>query len=224
MTEAKRLLLVEDDPTLGLTLKERLTNEGYRVRWAASAADARVAFGEESGWDLVVFDVGLPDGSGFELAREWKNRAPFLFVTALSDAEHRLQGFDLGAEEYIPKPFHLRELLLRVRHVLENHARRRVLHAAGMELDLDALTITMPNGEVVRPAAKDFQLLALLIERAPKVLSRDEILDAVWSADHMGNQRTVDNAILRLRALFPAANPIRSVRGVGYQWTGGDES
>lgn len=213
---------MEDDPTLGLTLKERLTNEGYVVHWASSASDARLAFAEGS-WDLVIFDVGLPDGSGFELAQEWKSRAPFLFVTALSDAEHRLKGFDLGADEYIPKPFHLRELLLRVKHVLENHVPRRVLELPGAEIDLEAMTVRTLDGKVHRPAAKDFQVLRLLAERAPKVVSRDEILDTVWSADHLGNQRTIDNAIVRLRGIFPGSSPIRSVRGVGYQWMEGDE-
>lgn len=218
----KRLLLVEDDPTLGLTLKERLANEGYEVQWAASAAAARAAFRERADWDLVIFDVGLADGSGFELAAEWKGRVPFLFVTALSDAEHRLHGFELGAEEYIPKPFHLKELLMRVKHVLENHAHRRVKNVAGCEIDFAAMTVRAPDGKVQHPAAKDFQVLALLVERAPRVLSRDEILDAVWGKDHLGNARTVDNAIVRLRDLFPHS-PIRSVRGVGYQWTEGDQ-
>jgi two-component system, OmpR family, phosphate regulon response regulator PhoB len=219
----KRLLLVEDDPTLGVTLKERLLNEGYEVQWAASAAAARASFQERSDWDLVLFDVGLPDGSGFELAAEWKNRVPFLFITALSDAEHRLRGFELGAEEYIPKPFHLRELLIRVKHVLENHAVKRVLTFEGTEIDFSAMTVRDFQGETHRPPAKDFQLLALLVERAPRALSRDEILDAVWGKDHLGNARTVDNAIVRLRAYF-RNSPIRSVRGVGYQWTSGDEN
>jgi two-component system phosphate regulon response regulator PhoB len=225
----KRLLLVEDDPTLGVTLKERLASEGYQVQWAATAAAARTAFHERTDWDLVLFDVGLPDGSGFELAAEWKERVPFLFVTALSDAEHRLHGFDLGAEEYIPKPFHLRELLLRVRHVLENHAsvasaRRVPLSVGGAQIDFGALSVRTSDGEVHHPAAKDFQLLTLLIDRSPKVLTRDEILDAIWGKDHLGNARTVDNAIVRLRGLFDES-PIRSVRGVGYQWLpGGEES
>jgi two-component system, OmpR family, phosphate regulon response regulator PhoB len=213
----KKLLLVEDDPTLGVTLKERLSNEGYSVQWSSTAAAARTALREGS-WDLVIFDVGLPDGSGFELAGEFKDRMPFLFVTALSDAEHRLHGFELGAEEYIPKPFHLRELLLRVRHVLENHARTRMVRAAGAEIDLEAMTVKSPSGKLHRPAAKDFQVLALLIEKSPKVLSRDEILDSVWGKDHLGNTRTVDNAIVRLRDLIEKPL-IRSVRGVGYQWT-----
>ena len=233
----KRLLLVEDDPTLGVTLKERLVNEGYQVQWAATANAARSAFQERSDWDLVLFDVGLPDGSGFELAAEWfaapssggplnratpKTKVPFLFVTALSDAEHRLHGFELGAEEYIPKPFHLRELLLRVAHVLENHAVNRTISVRGSEIDFAALTVTTSKGEVQRPAARDFQPLTLLIERAPRVLTRDEILDAVFGKDHLGNARTVDNAIVRLRGLF-TSSPIRSVRGVGYQWTSGEE-
>lgn len=211
----KKLLLVEDDPTLGLTLKERLTREGYSVHWAASAEAARAGF-QAGPWDLVIFDVGLPDGSGFELAGEWKGKAPFLFVTALSDAEHRLRGFELGAEEYIPKPFHLKELLIRVKHVLENHAHRRTLQVQGLEIDLDAFTVKK-DGKTLNTAPKDIQLLALLIEKSPKALTRDEILTAVWGADHLGNQRTVDNAIVRLRDLF-TGNFIRSVRGVGYQW------
>ncbi len=220
----KHLLLVEDDPTLGVTLKERLASEGYQVQWAATAAAARSAFAGRADWDLVLLDVGLPDGSGFELAAEWKMRVPFLFVTALSNAEHRLHGFELGAEEFIPKPFHLRELLLRVRHVLESHARvQGNLVVEGSLIDFAALTVRTANGEVHRPAAKDFQLLALLVERSPKVLTRDEILDGIWGKDHEGNARTVDNAIVRLRGLF-SRSPIRSVRGVGYQWTtGADE-
>lgn len=220
---AKRLLLVEDDPTLGVTLKERLANEGYQVQWAATASAARAAFRERADWDLVLFDVGLPDGSGFELAAEWKNKVPFLFVTALSDAEHRLNGFELGAEEYIPKPFHLKELLIRVKHVLENHAVKRIVQAGGSEIDFHALTVRDAKGDVHRPAAKDFQLLSLLIDRAPRVLTRDEILDAVWGKDHLGNSRTIDNSIVRLRGLF-TASPIRSVRGVGYQWVPGEEN
>jgi DNA-binding response OmpR family regulator len=218
----KHLLLVEDDPTLGLTLKERLENEKYSVKWAATAEEARTQLSQDQ-WDLVIFDVGLPDGSGFELAQNYRGKSPFLFVTALSDAEHRLNGFELGAEEYIPKPFHLKELLLRVKHVLENHAKKKVIHGGEVEIDLEALVIRTTDGKVHRPAFKDFQLLTLLVEKAPKVVSRDEILDTVWSADHLGNQRTVDNAIVRLRAYFPHNNPIRSIRGVGYQWIPEDQ-
>ena len=212
----KRLLLVEDDHTLGLTLKERLCSEGYTVKWADTAKTAEVELSKS--WDLVIFDVGLPDGSGFDLAEKWKSKVPFLFVTALSDAEHRLRGFELGAEEYIPKPFHLKELLLRVRHVLEQHKTVQLVKVQGVEINLEAMTLTQPTGEVLRPQSKDFQLLALLVQKAPNVVSRDDILNNIWG-ENSGNHRSVDNAIVRLRSFFPK-NPIRSIRGVGYQWLG----
>ena len=213
-----RLLLVEDDPTLGLTLKERLLSEGYHVQWASTAEQARTSLNQGT-WDAVIFDIGLPDGSGFELAAEWKKKGtPFLFVTALSDAEHRLKGFELGAEEYIPKPFHLKELLMRVKHVLDNHPKRHLVKFGEIEIDLASMSIKDNCGKITHPASKDFQVLALLIEKSPRVITRDEILDHVWGAEHLGNLRTVDNAIVRLRSLFPQNNPIRSVRGIGYQW------
>ncbi|HEX4924864.1 MAG TPA: response regulator, partial [Bdellovibrionales bacterium] len=117
----KHLLLVEDDPSLGATLQERLEKEGYSVAWAQSRAEAESAFARKPP-DLVILDVGLPDGSGFDLAKLIKKKSvvPFIFVTAMTTAEYRLEGFEIGAEEYIPKPFHLKELLLRVKHVLDN--------------------------------------------------------------------------------------------------------
>src|SRR5437762_10358972 len=112
----KRLLLVEDDRSLGATLAERLEREKYEVYWAQTQQRALKKLSEGL-WDLVILDIGLPDGSGFELARHIKESTslPIMFMTALSTAEHRLEGFEIGAEEFLPKPFHLRELLLRVR-------------------------------------------------------------------------------------------------------------
>src|SRR5689334_20091462 len=106
-----RILLVEDDKSLGATLRERLSKEGYEVIWTETKKDSLAAH-RQNPFDLYIFDVGLPDGTGFELAREVKDggNRPFLFLTAQSDAESRLEGYELGAEEYIPKPFHLREL------------------------------------------------------------------------------------------------------------------
>ncbi len=135
-----RILLVEDDPSLGATLKERLGKEGYDVAWASTKADAAREAGAGA-FDLYIFDVGLPDGTGFELARELPPK-PFLFLTAQGDAESRLQGYELGAEEYIPKPFHLRELLLRVKHVLENHAPSSALKIGGVEANFESFTFT----------------------------------------------------------------------------------
>lgn len=218
---SKHLLLVEDDPSLGATLQERLQKEGYSVTWAQTQADAEVAFKKRLP-DLVVLDVGLPDGSGFNLARKIKSdtQVPFIFVTAMTTAEYRLEGFEIGAEEYIPKPFHLKELLMRVKHVLENHAIRREVVCNGHHIDLLSMAITDPSGKKEFLPARDFKLLKMLIETSPRVISRDEILNLIWGEDKFPSQRTIDNSIVRLRQMLGDTEGkwIRSVRGVGYQW------
>lgn len=214
------ILLVEDDISLGQTLRERLEKEGHKVSLAGSFQEASSLVNQEK-FDLVILDVGLPDGSGFELAKKVREKSiqtPFLFVTAESDAESRLQGYELGAEEYIPKPFHLREFLLRVRHVLENHSVQGVLEVEGFKIDLASMTIESPDGACENIPFKDCQVLKILIERSPHVVSRDELLNQVWGEDKFPSTRTVDNCILRLRQYLGLVDCIRSVRGVGYQW------
>lgn len=235
----RRLLLVEDDASLGETLKERLEKEGYAVTWAPDLATAGKAL--EGSLDLIILDVNLPDGSGFAFAREFrKNRqTPLIFMTAMNSAEHRLEGYEIGAEEYIPKPFHLKELLLRVRHVLELHpteagsmASHDASPAATSALPLERLQIGDKSVDFVARAVigpdgvkeflqtRDFLLLKTLIEASPSVVSRDEILNRVWGEDKFPSSRTVDNAIVRLRQVIGdvGGKKIRSVRGVGYQW------
>jgi DNA-binding response OmpR family regulator len=219
----KRLLLVEDDRSLGATLHERLLREKYDVAWVETKQSALGKLNEGL-WDLVILDIGLPDGSGFELARHIKSNAsmPIMFMTALSTAEHRLEGFEIGAEEFIPKPFHLRELLLRVQHVLENHPVRHQVLCQGRTVDLDYRAIIQPDGTREHPAARDFELLQLLITSSPRVISRNQILDVLWGEDKFLNQRTIDNMVVRLRQMLgdTESSCIRSVRGVGYQWCG----
>lgn len=222
----KRLLLVEDDRSLGATLCERLQRENYEVSWAETKQRALKKLGEGP-WDLVILDIGLPDGSGFELARHIKERSalPIMFMTALSTAEHRLEGFEIGAEEFIPKPFHLQELLLRVKHVLENHPVHRKITCNGRVIELENRVIVQPDGQREHPAARDFELLQLLITSSPRVVSRNQILDELWGEDKFLNQRTVDNMIVRLRQMLgdTGSTSIRSVRGIGYQWCGDEE-
>lgn len=217
----KRLLLVEDDRSLGATLHERLAREGYSVQWVETRAAALNAL-PQSWWDLVILDVGLPDGSGFELARHIKSQSvlPIVFITAWSSAENRLEGFELGAEEFIPKPFHLRELLLRVKHVLDNHPVHQQLQCNGRSIELDTRSIVQPDGQREYLPTREFQLLQLLIVAAPRVVSRDEILDALWGEDKSPNTRTIDNLIVRLRQTLGDGDGalIRSVRGIGYQF------
>jgi two-component system phosphate regulon response regulator PhoB len=222
----KRLLLVEDDRSLGATLCERLQREKYDVAWAETKQRALKKLGEGL-WDLVILDIGLPDGSGFELARHIKAHMslPIMFMTALSTAEHRLEGFEIGAEEFIPKPFHLQELLLRVKHVLDNHPVQREIACNGRVIDLGNRVIVQPDGQREHPAARDFELLQLLITSSPRVISRNQILDELWGEDKFLNQRTIDNMVVRLRQSVGDTNStcIRSVRGIGYQWCGDNE-
>jgi two-component system, OmpR family, phosphate regulon response regulator PhoB len=223
MTQS-HLLLVEDDPTLGQTLLERLQKELYRVTWTRNLAQAREKIKTDN-FDLIILDVGLPDGSGFELAREVKKtrRVPLIFMTANASAPYRLEGFEIGAEEFIPKPFHLKELFMRVRHVLENHAARRKLRIGDRIIDFESMAILSDQGPSEFLPARDFQLLELLIKASPRVVSRDEILDSLWGDEKFPTNRTVDNIIVRLRSLLGEEGKcIRSVRGVGYQWVQND--
>lgn len=221
-----QLLLLEDDGSLGATLAERLVKEGYAVRWVRSLGEARAALARQS-FDLAILDLGLPDGSGFEFAREAKAAGdlPVLFLTAMATAENRLAGYELGAEEFIPKPFHLKELLMRVAHVLQNHAPRRELKLGDRRIDFARMAVSDASGKNVYLAAKDCEVLRLLVAAAPAVVSRDEILEKVWGEANFPSNRTVDNAIVRLRQALgdTGASLIRTVRGVGYQFVSAEE-
>jgi two-component system, OmpR family, phosphate regulon response regulator PhoB len=215
----KRILLVEDDQSLGATLNERLHKEGFEVELARSLNEARSALKKH--FDLVILDVGLPDGSGLEFANEVKSKtqAPFLFMTAQSDAESRLKGYEAGAEEFIPKPFHLKEFLLRVNHVLENHVVSQIYKLQDQgAINFDSFYVELA-GEKEPLSQKEALVLKTLITQAPKVVSRDELLNKVWGQESFPTQRTIDNVILRLRSVLgPYGSRIQSVRGVGYKW------
>ena len=140
-----------------------------------------------------------------------------------ADWAHFFAGFELGADEYLPKPFHLKEFLLRVRHVLTTQPTsppRRVLTVGDVTIDWEAMAITRAGGDREFLQVRDYKVLELLVEAAPRVLSRSEILDRVWGEQEFPTQRTVDNAIVRLRQALgdTEGQLIRSVRGIGYQW------
>lgn len=216
-----RVLLVEDDPSLGRTLAERLERDQLVVQWVQSIADASDRL-RAGAWDLAIVDVKLPDGSGFGLARHIKRTTtiPVMFMTALNSAENRLEGFELGADEYLPKPFHLKEFMLRVRHVLSTQPPRPVVSVGALSIDFDAMSVTAADGTKTFLQVRDSRVLKLLIDASPRVVSRSEILDRVWGEDRFPTQRAIDNAVVRLRQALGDADGqlIRSVRGVGYQW------
>ena len=216
-----RVLLVEDDGSLGRTLLERLQKEHLDVTWVQTIAAAEQAL-EGGRWDLAVVDVKLPDGSGFGLARQIKRESltPVMFMTALNSAENRLEGFEIGADEYLPKPFHLKEFILRVRHVLTTQRVPDVLHVRGRQIDLGALSVVAPDGTRTFLQVRDARVLKLLIAGAPNAVDRADVLDRVWSEEQFPTARAVDNSIVRIRQALQDNDGelIRSVRGVGYQW------
>jgi len=227
-------LLVEDDSSLGETLRDRLKRESFDVHWAKTVFEARSLI-RVNDFDLVVLDVGLPDGSGFEFAAEIRRREnppPFLFVTAQNSAEDRLKGYELGAEEFIPKPFHLKEFLLRIHHVLEKHVEasgKDAIKRVSLEdrtIDFESRSVRMNDGRIEFLPEKDIALLRLLVSEAPRVVSRDEMLDRVWGEGEFPSTRTIDNVIVRIRQAIgdQGGDRIRSVRGVGYQWVFEDKS
>jgi len=218
----RKILLVEDDSSLGETLRERLSQD-YKVDWATSKKNAFEILQKSEPFDLLILDVGLPDGTGFEIAQSIRYRTPtptFIFLTAQSGAESRLQGYELGAEEFIPKPFHLKELLMRVKHVLDSHAPQKEIELAEGTVNFSTMRIQKKDGTIEYPSTTDLKVLQLLFENSPKPVTRDEILDAVWGIDKNPNHRSVDNAIVRLKKSLGESSEkhLRSVRGVGYQW------
>lgn len=215
------LLLVEDNESLGAVLSERLIREQYSVRWAKTCAEAR-AFAREEPVDLAILDIGLPDGDGFQLARELGGASglPILFLTAMGSAEARLQGFELGAIDYIPKPFHLKELLLRISRAVKQLPGTARKVTGECHFEPESFTATFVGEIACALQPREYRLLELLITGSPRVFSRQEIIDRVWERAEGGNARSVDNLVARLRQVIPErlSDRLRSVRGVGYQW------
>jgi DNA-binding response OmpR family regulator len=217
---AKNILVVEDDMTLGALLKERLLTD-YSVEWVTTQKEALEKIRSQT-YDLLILDVGLPDGTGFEIAKSLSGplKPSFLFLTAQGDAETRLAGYEIGAEEFIPKPFHLKELLIRVQHVLKAHVVQHKIELPSCSIDLQTFAVHHKGGNIEYPPVKDMIILKLLIEQSGRVVSRDEIIDRIWGENKDMSPRSIDNAIARLRNVLSDQNEniIRSVRGVGYQW------
>ena len=226
------ILLVEDERNVGETLAERLREAGFKVSLADSAARARAAWRVQAP-QLALLDVGLPDGNGFALARELRGAVPqsaIIFLTAHGNPEERIRGLELGADDYLTKPFHFRELLLRIQNCLKRAQDlaelpgdvRGTLTIGRARVDFERYSAEV-GGERHALTHKECAVLRLLASRAGKAVSRDEILDRAWSADEFPTSRTVDNFIVRLRRLVEedAAEPrvIRSIRGVGYLLT-----
>ena len=213
-----RILLVEDDPFLRGGLSELLTREGYEIDACTSARGASSCI-EDSACDLIVLDIGLPDGDGIELCKEWRAsgvRMPILFLTACDEELSAVHALDAGGDDYVTKPFRMLELLSRVRALLRR-GEPAPLSRPGLEVDEERLTVRK-DGEAVFLTPTEFRLLSSLIRASGRILTRELLLSHLWDD---GGQFIDDNTlsvhIRRLREKI-GAERILTVRGVGYQW------
>ena len=231
-----RILIVEDEPELAAGIVENLQAEGYSAEIAIDGRSGLDA-AQRGAYDLVILDVMLPRLDGFAVCRRLRedgNMVPVLFLTAKSEPEDRIRGFENGGDDYLPKPFHLEELLLRVAAILRRSRRltrstldRPVVRIGAHEVDFRTYVARDDDGVEQSLTHKEVLILRLLVERSEQVVSRDEILDAVWGYDAFPSARTIDNFIVRLRRRFET-DPRRprhfhTVHGVGYRFSGGDD-
>lgn len=219
------VLLVEDDDTLGMTLEMTLQACGHDVRWCTTLAAARAAVAEEAA-DLVLLDLGLPDGDGMDLCRELRatgHIAPVLMLTARGTLDARVRGLELGADDYVPKPFELPELLARIEALL----RRQRWHHPTDEARVGLLRVDFRTHRAWRDDAPvaltdlELKLLRYLLERPGQVVRREELLERVWNVAPSTRTRTVDVFVGRLRRAVEAdpSRPryLQNVRGAGYR-------
>jgi DNA-binding response OmpR family regulator len=224
---ADRILLIEDDASIARGLELNLSLEGYQVR-AAGDGTAGLAAAQEWKPDLLILDIMLPGMSGYDVCRELRRRGsnvPILVLSAKGTELDRVQGLDLGADDYVTKPFGLQELLSRVRALIRRSrppVQGKVLAFGDVEADFAAGEVRR-GGSPVEMTVREIQLLQYLASREGRVVTRQMILDAVWGENYFGTERTVDNFITRLRQkLDNPDDPAHffTVRGMGYRFRG----
>jgi two-component system response regulator RegX3 len=229
MTEQTTVLVVEDEESFVDALTVGLRREGFHVQVARDGMSALDAF-DAVNPDLVLLDVMLPRISGIDVCRQIRKRSqvPIIMVTAKSSEIDTVVGLEVGADDYVSKPYRLRELVARMRAVLRRSPHDRyadaaegVLEVGDVRLDAERHEVTI-RGEVVSMPLKEFELLTLLLANAGRVLTRDTLIDRVWGADYMGDTKTLDVHIKRLRAKVEddPAHPTRivTIRGLGYRY------
>jgi phosphate regulon transcriptional regulator PhoB len=221
-----RVLVVDDEPDLLELVRLNLANAGYAVETAASGTDALAAL-RRAPPDVMVLDLMLPDITGTELcarvrADQRLTGLPIIMLTAKSEEIDRVVGLELGADDYVTKPFSPRELALRVRAVLRRRTptdeEARVFEHGDLRVDPDSHRASV-NGREITLTAKEFQLLVALMGRPGRVMTRERLLDEVWGSDITVTSRTIDTHLKRLREkLGGAGDLIETVRGVGYRF------
>lgn len=222
-----RVLLIEDEESLGEALEYQLQREGFDVERRVDGLSALERF-RTAGADLVLLDLMLPGMGGEDICKEIRKRSnvPIIMLTARDGDIDKVVGLELGADDYITKPFNTRELLARIRAVLRRASNEvpeggRVLEGAGVRLDPERFEVTV-RGELVHLPRKEFELLEVLMENAGRVLTRATLIDQVWGPDYFGDTRTLDVHIKRLRGKFEPdphePKHLVTIRGFGYRF------
>jgi DNA-binding response OmpR family regulator len=217
------VVVIEDDPHIADLVDLYLRRDGFRVLLAGDGEKGLAIFRQEDPW-IVILDVGLPGArDGFEVCREIRARSsvPVLFLTARDDEVDRILGLELGADDYLVKPFSPRELVARVRAILrrtrEGPAPQDVIALDGLEVDVRRREARQA-GEIVALTTREFDLLAFLANNVGLALSRQQLLDGVWGTDWYGDERTVDVHVAQLRKKLGSDLPLATVWGVGYRF------
>jgi two-component system response regulator RegX3 len=223
-----RVLVVEDEESFSDALSYMLRKEGFEVVVAPTGPDALTEF-DRSGADIVLLDLMLPEMPGTEVCRQLRQKSsvPIIMVTARDSEIDKVVGLEIGADDYVTKPYSPRELLARIRAVLRRRSAEareeptQILAGGPVRMDVERHVVTV-NGEVVALPLKEFELLELLLRNAGRVLTRGQLIDRVWGADYVGDTKTLDVHVKRLRSKIEPepSNPryIVTVRGLGYKF------
>ena len=225
---SQKILLIEDEPDIRKTLEYNLSREGFDVACASSLSEGKNHINADQ-FSLILLDLMLPDGTGLDLCRELKSDSekkttPIILLTAKDDEVDKVVGFELGADDYVTKPFSVRELILRVKAVLkrgnEKSANLEVQRQFGdLVIDVDSHEVFVDN-EPITLTALEFKLLRQLVDRRGRVQSRDQLLSDVWGYSADVTTRTVDTHIKRLREKLGAMGKyVQTIRGVGYKFS-----
>jgi len=214
------VLVVEDEQSIGALVRTYLEREGFRVVWARSGEEGLVEL-ERHPVRLVILDIGLPGMDGLEVCRKIRARSaiPLLMLTARDEEPDRVAGLELGADDYVAKPFSPRELVARVKAILrraEPQGEEDVLELGDVVLRRNAREVEV-GGRTVELTAREFDLLVYLLENRGAVVSREQLLDRVWGLEYPGGTRTVDVHVGQLRRKLERPDAIATVRGAGYK-------
>jgi two-component system phosphate regulon response regulator PhoB len=233
MSRPARLLIVDDEPDLLDILEFNLTHEGFAVSRAETGAEAEALLKREPLPELVILDLMLPDTSGVSICHRIRSNPatkhlPVLMLTAKDSADDKVVGFEMGADDYVTKPFSVREVILRVRALLRRSVQgdassgasvdsEQLMHIGPLQVDIGAHRVSVEGVECTLTAL-EFRLVSTLVERAGRVQTRERLLEDVWEMRADTTTRTVDTHVTRLRRKLGVAGPlIETIRGVGYR-------